>query len=148
MPEYATSVTLPYVQLTILLVFTKLASQLTASKLGELAIIPVIFLAQTLVSYLCSIGVSRLFAFKRRPRNFVVAMAVSCAVHTLLSSHSLTRLTTRYLVTQTRCRSPWSFRCQRPLKDCIGTEYQGTMTMRWQRAGSCISSSSNNWDNF
>lgn len=58
------------------LIFTKLASQLTASKLGELAIIPVIFLAQTLVSYLCSIGVSRLFAFKRRPRNFVVAMAV------------------------------------------------------------------------
>ncbi|KAI9791378.1 MAG: hypothetical protein M1816_003945 [Peltula sp. TS41687] len=58
------------------LIFTKLASQLTASKLPELAIIPAIFLVQTLVSYLCSIGVSRLFGFKRRPRNFVVAMGV------------------------------------------------------------------------
>ncbi|KAI4101569.1 MAG: hypothetical protein LQ339_004958 [Xanthoria mediterranea] len=58
------------------LIFTKLASQLTAEKLPELAIIPVIFVVQTLVSYLCAIGVSRLCGFKKRPRNFVVAMGV------------------------------------------------------------------------
>ena len=59
-------------------VFTKLASQLTADKLGELAVIPIIFTVQTLVSYLCSIGVSRLLGLKKRPRNFVVAMGVRC----------------------------------------------------------------------
>ncbi|KAL8996964.1 MAG: hypothetical protein Q9169_003670 [Polycauliona sp. 2 TL-2023] len=58
------------------LIFTKLASQLTAEKLPELAVIPIIFVAQTLVSYLCAIGVSNLFGFKKRPRNFVVAMGV------------------------------------------------------------------------
>ncbi|KAL8901898.1 MAG: hypothetical protein Q9192_000317 [Flavoplaca navasiana] len=58
------------------LIFTKLASQLTADKLPELAVIPVIFAVQTLVSYLCAIGVSRLCGFKKRPRNFVVAMGV------------------------------------------------------------------------
>ncbi|KAL8725284.1 MAG: hypothetical protein Q9166_007458 [cf. Caloplaca sp. 2 TL-2023] len=58
------------------LIFTKLASQLTADKLGELAVIPVIFAVQTLVSYLGSIVVSKLLRFKKRPRNFVVAMGV------------------------------------------------------------------------
>lgn len=58
------------------LIFTKLASQLTADKLGELAIIPVIFAVQILVSYLCSIAMAKLFGFKKRPRNFVVAMGV------------------------------------------------------------------------
>ncbi|KAL8943208.1 MAG: hypothetical protein Q9216_001196 [Gyalolechia sp. 2 TL-2023] len=58
------------------LIFTKLASQLTADKLGELAIIPVIFAIQILVSYLCSIAMAKLFRFKKRPRNFVVAMGV------------------------------------------------------------------------
>ncbi|KAL8939152.1 MAG: hypothetical protein Q9211_002870 [Gyalolechia sp. 1 TL-2023] len=58
------------------LIFTKLASQLTADKLAELAIIPVIFAVQTLVSYCCSIAMAKLFRFKRRPRNFVVAMGV------------------------------------------------------------------------
>ncbi|KAL8899404.1 MAG: hypothetical protein Q9207_006217 [Kuettlingeria erythrocarpa] len=58
------------------LIFTKLASQLTADKLGELAVIPVIFAVQTLVSFLCSIAVSKAFGFKKRPRNFVVAMGV------------------------------------------------------------------------
>ena len=57
-------------------VFTKLAAQLTPDKLGELAVIPIIFAVQTLVSYLCSIGVSKLLGFKKRPRNFVVAMGV------------------------------------------------------------------------
>jgi hypothetical protein len=59
------------------LVFTKLASQLTAEKLTDLAIIPVIFVLQTLVSYLCSIVISRCFRFKKRQSNFVAAMAVS-----------------------------------------------------------------------
>lgn len=58
------------------LIFTKLASQLNASKLVDLAIIPVIFVVQTAVSYLCSVAVSRLFRFSKRPRNFVVAMGV------------------------------------------------------------------------
>ncbi|KAL8675491.1 MAG: hypothetical protein Q9168_000003 [Polycauliona sp. 1 TL-2023] len=58
------------------LIFTKLASQLTAEKLPELAVIPVIFAVQTLVSYLCALGISRLFRFRKRPRNFVIAMGV------------------------------------------------------------------------
>ena len=58
-------------------VFTKIASQLNADKLAELAVIPFIFAMQTLVSYLCAIGVSKLFGFAKRPRNFVVAMGVS-----------------------------------------------------------------------
>ena len=59
------------------LVFTKLASQLTADKLMEIAIIPAIFIVQTLVSYLCSLGVSKAFRFSKRARNFVIAMGVS-----------------------------------------------------------------------
>lgn len=58
-------------------VFTKLGSQLTAEKLTDLAIIPVIFVVQTAVSYLCAFIVARCFRFKKRQSNFVVAMAVS-----------------------------------------------------------------------
>lgn len=58
-------------------VFTKLASQLNADKLVELAVIPVIFIMQTLVSYLVAQGVSRLFGFHKRASNFVTAMGVS-----------------------------------------------------------------------
>ncbi|KAI9816659.1 MAG: hypothetical protein M1832_005045 [Thelocarpon impressellum] len=58
------------------LIFTKLASQLTAGKLADLAVIPVIFALQTIVSYLCSIGVARLLRFPKRPRNFLIAMGV------------------------------------------------------------------------
>lgn len=58
-------------------VFTKLASQLTAGKLLELAVIPVIFVVQTAVSYLVSIGVSGAFRLGKRPANFVTAMGVS-----------------------------------------------------------------------
>ncbi|QSZ34643.1 hypothetical protein DSL72_007497 [Monilinia vaccinii-corymbosi] len=58
------------------LIFTKLASQLTADKLVELAVIPVIFVVQTLVSYLVSIGVGKAFGFGKRPANFVTAMGV------------------------------------------------------------------------
>lgn len=58
------------------LIFTKLASQLTADKLLDLAIIPAIFVVQLLVSYLCAISLSKLFGFGKRPRNFVIAMSV------------------------------------------------------------------------
>lgn len=59
-----------------LLVFTKLASQLNASRLAELGVIPVIFLIQTLVSYLVSTLVARCFRFNKRASNFVTAMGV------------------------------------------------------------------------
>ncbi|RMD43834.1 hypothetical protein DV735_g1352, partial [Chaetothyriales sp. CBS 134920] len=58
------------------LVFTKLASQLSAEKLAELAIIPAIFIIQTIVSYACSWGVSRLLRFKKRQQNFIIAMGI------------------------------------------------------------------------
>ncbi|KAI1181282.1 auxin efflux carrier superfamily [Nemania sp. FL0916] len=58
------------------LIFSKLAKQLNPHQLGDLAVIPVIFLIQTCVSYGVSIGVSRLFRFKKRATNFVTAMSV------------------------------------------------------------------------
>ncbi len=42
----------------------------------DLAIIPLIFIVQTLVSFACSWGISKAFGFSKRPRNFVVAMGV------------------------------------------------------------------------
>jgi choline kinase len=53
-----------------------LASQLSAGKLVELGVIPFIFLVQLLVSFLTAVVVSRICGFKKRARNFVVAMAV------------------------------------------------------------------------
>ncbi|KAI5464128.1 auxin efflux carrier [Mariannaea sp. PMI_226] len=58
------------------LIFTKLASQLTAEKLSDLAIIPVIFIIQTIVSWGVSVIVGKLFGFSRRSANFVTAMGV------------------------------------------------------------------------
>ncbi|KAK9848806.1 hypothetical protein MYU51_015351 [Penicillium brevicompactum] len=58
------------------LIFTKLGSQLTAEKLTDLAIIPVIFIVQTFVSYFCSFVVTKCCRFKKRQSNFVAAMAV------------------------------------------------------------------------
>jgi predicted permease len=58
------------------LVFTKLASQLNADKLTDLAVIPVIFVVQTLVSWLCARLMSKAFGFGKRQTNFVVAMGV------------------------------------------------------------------------
>ncbi|KAK3310980.1 auxin efflux carrier [Chaetomium strumarium] len=58
------------------LIFTKLASQLNADKLIELGVIPVIFIIQTLVSYVVSRVVARCFGFNRRASNFVTAMGV------------------------------------------------------------------------
>lgn len=80
LPEYVAPLAGPdrgFGMLKCSLVFTKLASQLTADKLGELAVIPIIFAVQTLVSYLGSVAMAKLFSFKKRPRNFVIAMGVS-----------------------------------------------------------------------
>lgn len=57
-------------------VFTKLASQLNAETLSDLAIIPAIFVVQTLVSWTVSVVVAKLFRFNRRASNFVIAMGV------------------------------------------------------------------------
>ena len=76
MPEYENQSTPMPRPLTIFIVFNKLASQLTADKLVDLAVIPVIFAMQLLVSWLSAISVSWAFGFKKRPRNFVVAMGV------------------------------------------------------------------------
>ncbi|PHH76160.1 hypothetical protein CDD80_1754 [Ophiocordyceps camponoti-rufipedis] len=58
------------------LIFTKLASQLNAEKLTELAIIPAIFVLQTLISWIVSTLLSKAFRFNRRASNFVTAMGV------------------------------------------------------------------------
>lgn len=58
------------------LIFSKLAKQLNPNQLGDLAVIPIIFIIQTLVSYGVSISVSKLFRFKKRATNFVTAMGV------------------------------------------------------------------------
>lgn len=58
------------------LIFTKLASQLTADKLAELAIIPIIFVVQTFISYMCAWLFGTLMRFKKRQKNFVIAMGV------------------------------------------------------------------------
>ncbi|KAJ5682804.1 hypothetical protein N7462_005969 [Penicillium macrosclerotiorum] len=58
------------------LIFIKLGSQLTAETLADLAIIPVIFVVQTCVSYGCAFVVSRCCQLKKRQANFVAAMAV------------------------------------------------------------------------
>ena len=67
-------------------VFTKLASQLTAKTLSDLAIIPFIFLAQTVISWACSWIMSKVFRFEKRPKNFVTAMAVSLSYQSLRDS--------------------------------------------------------------
>ncbi|KAI0376108.1 auxin efflux carrier [Hypomontagnella monticulosa] len=58
------------------LIFTKLASQLNADKLVDLAVIPFIFIVQTIVSYGVSLVVAKAFRLKKRPANFVTAMGV------------------------------------------------------------------------
>ncbi|KAF2749447.1 kinase-like protein [Sporormia fimetaria CBS 119925] len=58
------------------LIFTKLASQLSADKLVELGVIPFIFVVQMLVSFLTAVIVSKMCGFSKRAKNFVVAMAV------------------------------------------------------------------------
>lgn len=60
----------------LIIVFTKLASQLSADKLSDLAIIPVIFIVQTIISYGVAVLVAKLFRFNKRASNFVTAMGV------------------------------------------------------------------------
>ncbi|KAM0713493.1 hypothetical protein Q7P37_010455 [Cladosporium fusiforme] len=60
------------------LIFTKLASQLNADKLADLAVIPFIFVLQTVVSYLCAQAMARAWGFggKKMQKNFILAMGV------------------------------------------------------------------------
>ncbi|TKA66167.1 hypothetical protein B0A55_11479 [Friedmanniomyces simplex] len=60
------------------LIFTKLASQLNADKLADLVVIPFIFAAQTLVSWIAAQAMARVFGFaqKKRQKNFILAMGV------------------------------------------------------------------------
>jgi len=60
------------------LIFTKLASQLNADKLADLAVIPFIFVLQTLVSFLCAQVMARVWGFgrKKMQKNFILAMGV------------------------------------------------------------------------
>jgi hypothetical protein len=76
MPQY--SILFPQSSLLLIShkVFTKLASQLTAEKLVDLAIIPFIFIVQTLISYLCAWCISKAMGLKKRQKNFIIAMGV------------------------------------------------------------------------
>ncbi|TID17838.1 auxin efflux carrier superfamily [Venturia nashicola] len=58
------------------LIFYKLSSKLRREDLPGLALIPLIFVIQTLVSYGCARFTSWWCGFKKRATNFVVAMAV------------------------------------------------------------------------
>lgn len=58
------------------LIFTKLASQLNADKLVELAVIPFLFVGMTVFSYLGAIVLSKVFRFKKQATNYVIAMSV------------------------------------------------------------------------
>ncbi|KAK4504792.1 hypothetical protein PRZ48_002754 [Zasmidium cellare] len=62
------------------LIFTKLAGQLNADKLADLVVIPFIFLAQTLVSWISAQVMAKVFGFggksKTMQRNFILAMGV------------------------------------------------------------------------
>ncbi|KAE9967089.1 hypothetical protein BLS_006567 [Venturia inaequalis] len=58
------------------LIFYKLSSKLRREDLPGLALIPLIFVIQTLVSYGCARFISWWCGFKKRATNFVVAMAV------------------------------------------------------------------------
>lgn len=66
-------------------VFSKLASQLTADRLVDLAVIPVIFIVQTLVSWMCSLLISKFCKFNKRQSNFVTAMGVCGSSFVLLA---------------------------------------------------------------
>ncbi|KAF2430852.1 auxin efflux carrier [Tothia fuscella] len=58
------------------LIFYKLSSQLRAEDLPGLVLIPAIFILQTIISWGSGTVISKLFGFKKRTENFVVAMAV------------------------------------------------------------------------
>jgi predicted permease len=62
------------------LIFTKLASKLNAETLVDLAVIPFIFVAQTVISWLSAQAMAKVFGFggkgKKRQKNFIIAMGV------------------------------------------------------------------------
>lgn len=58
------------------LIFIKLASKLSVSALIDLSVIPLFFAFSTLVAYGAARLTSRVLAFSRRERNFVIAMSV------------------------------------------------------------------------
>lgn len=58
------------------LVFMKLASQLTPDKLATLALIPVMFVVQTLIAWGSATLLSRFLRLNSKQRNFVTAMSV------------------------------------------------------------------------
>lgn len=58
------------------LIFSKLASSLSLSKLIDLAIIPIFFAVSTLISYGCSRGTSWFLSLNEPETDFVTAMAV------------------------------------------------------------------------
>ena len=89
------------------IVFTKLASQLTAEKFTDLAIIPAIFIVMTAVSYCCSYIISRLFRFKKRQANFVTAMAVGFPPSWWQEAEGANK--NRFLATRTRYQFPSLF---------------------------------------
>lgn len=88
-------------KLTPVTVFTKLGSQLSADKLADLAVIPVIYVLQVGISYICSILVAKAFGFKSKARNFVIAMGVCTQPNPTLSCCGITLTATRFLATQT-----------------------------------------------
>ncbi|KAM9890939.1 hypothetical protein OXX69_012439, partial [Metschnikowia pulcherrima] len=58
------------------LVFTKLASSLSVSKLDDILIIPVFYAVSTFISYYCSRATSRLLRLNAPETDFVTAMGV------------------------------------------------------------------------
>ena len=122
-------------------VFTKLASQLTAEKLADLAVIPVIFVVQTLISYIAALLVSRICRFNKRASNFVVAMAV-CLFS--LSRQAAQADITRYSETQTRFQSLSLSRSPKHCPVYIGTRSLAITTTTLARVVSSTSLSSNN----
>jgi hypothetical protein len=108
------------------LIFTKLASQLTADKLSDLAVIPVIFVVQTIISYVAAILVSKICGFKKRASNFLVAMAVWPPTR----QHRVTADKFRSLVIPTPYLFPSSSHSRKHCQACIGTKFRATTTMK------------------
>lgn len=92
--------------LTAYIVFTKLGSRLSVDKLTDLAIIPVIFVIQTFVSYISSCVASRCFRFKRRQSNFVTGHGRKLILSLARTLELTSAFLLRYLVTPIRFQFP------------------------------------------
>lgn len=124
------------------IVFTKLASQLTAEKFTDLAIIPAIFVVMTAVSYVCSYIISRLFRFQKRQANFVTAMAVGFPPSRVREADEANK--NRSLATPILYQSPSLFLYRRLCRAFTGIVFRTTTTTRSLHEGFSTSSSSNN----